>query len=260
MEPVSIAAICLSGAIAAGAVIIEVCRKRSVGINKSDDSSSADNGNFTAEGFVLTIEDGAKKISVKADKFSANFIENDSKQQGVNAHNSATGHDTNPLAGQQQNGRILGAPSAQANPPSQLPAPDVALQIPATASDLALLQSSNPDANHYKIGKLSVTSPNGTVVTIESSNFDIIPESSGQGGSQGPQDTHWVRRGSEFLGDGLNGLFTLIGGTISGILNTPPQSVTPTQTSGASTSIDMSEAFPHSNETDLLLGQNGSNA
>jgi len=263
MEPASIGVICgVFGAAvaAAGAVIIEVCRKRSVGINKSDDSSSADNGNFTAEGFELTVKNGSSELTLKASKLSANFIENDSKQQGINAHNSATGHDTNPLAGQHQNGQTLGAPTVQTNPSAQLPAPDVALQIPATASDLAILQSSNPDANHYKIGKLSATSPNGTVVTIENSNFDIVPESSTQGPSQGPQNTHWVRTGSEFLGGGLNGLFQLVGGTISSILNTPSQSVTPTQTSGASTIIDIGEMPLPSNATDQLLGENGSDA
>ena len=230
VDPVSLTIACVAGATVVGAVIIETCRRRSAEIKREEDTRSADTGDFTTEGFSLIIKKTGPngevdEFNMTAAKFSAKFQEHDTNTHGISAQSIATGHDVNPLAGagqQQARGGIpaLPAPAGQANGDQNaphLPGPDVALQIPATAADLFILQTANPNASQFQIGELSSEAPDGTNLVIKNSSFVIVPQASDSHNADAirrPGETEWVGTGSTFLGKGFLGMFKMVADTL----------------------------------------------
>jgi hypothetical protein len=275
VDPVSLTVACVAGATVVGAIIIEACRKRSTKINKNNNEHSADTGDFSTEGFSLIIKKTGPngeidEFSMTAAKISATFQEHDTNTSGISAQSIATGHDTNPLAGAGQQQARAGLPTraAQANGDqnaAQLPSPDVPLQIPATATDLSILQNANPNASQYKIGEASLEFADGTKLIIENSSFVIVPQEQARRGAhevRGPRDTEWVGTGSTLLGNALLGLFGMISDTVSKMKpnpaeHAPLQSVrtTRSETHHAKDRRDEPEHYNEPGETDLLIAK-----
>lgn len=283
VDPVSLTIACVAGATVVGAVIIETCRRRSAEVKREEDTRSADTGDFTTKGFSLIIKNTGpngeiNEFNMTAAEFSAKFQEHDTTTHGISAQTIATGHDVNPLAGasqQQVRGGLpaLPAPAAQANGDQnapRLPAPDVALQIPATAADLSILQNANPNASQFQIGALSFQSPDGTICTIQNSSFVIAPEEQARHRADAirkPSDTAWVGTGSTFLGRGFSGILEMVANTLFQMkprpdAHTPLQSVridvAPLHHNGTEEDpVGDTSGHYNARETDLLLTLNG---